>query len=155
MSRPLLAATLVLLLAACGGGGGDGPQSDPLVPEVSFGPPNPLVNQGTAQVELQVINKSSSNITNIRALITYPPGVAIEGGSVGSLCAEVTSGDATATGYEFTLSGLQAGAECGVFMDIYSTTGSGDMTFSVSPGGVTGDGVSPNKEAYSWVWDSP
>jgi hypothetical protein len=148
-----------IFLHGCGGGGGGGggnaSQSDPLEPTVEFSAPNPLVAQGTAQVRLLVTNKAQTHINNITANFTFPSGVAIEGGSVGSTCAAVSSGNSTSTGYRITFYSFGAGETCGVFMDIYSTTGSGSKVFTVGSGNVTGDAVPANAQTYSWTWNSP
>jgi hypothetical protein len=145
-----------LLLHGCGGGGnGNANQSDTLVPSAEFSAPNSLVSQGTAQVKLQITNKAQTYINNIAVDFTYPSGVAIEGGSVGSTCATVSSGNSTSSGYRITFFSLGAGETCGVFMDIYSTTGSGSKVFTVGPGNVTGDAVSANAQTYSWTWNAP
>lgn len=143
---------LPLSLAACGGGGG-GTAQDPLVPKLVFSSPEAgHSGAGTAEVKLEVVNNTTSNISNIQVEITFPANVAIEGGSVGGLCNQV-AGDSTPSGYKFTLVSLGAGQECGVFMDIYPTDGPGNKTFSAAVGSITGNSVPPNAQTYSWTWD--
>ena len=151
---PRLLLVLSLLLSGCGGGD-TVDREDPLEPSVVFSEPDPLLGGGTAKATLEVVNNSSKTITGIVAVFSFPADVQIEGGSVGGTCNLVSSGNTSSEGYQVTFYNLPAGQKCGVFMDILSTAGSGVKVFSVSPGDVTGDGVSPNEKLYSWEWTAP
>lgn len=151
---PWLLLVLSLLLAGCGGGD-TVDREDPLEPSVVFSEPDPLLGGGTAKATLEVVNNSSKTITGVVAVFSFPADVQIEGGSVGGTCGLVSSGNTSSEGYRVTFYNLPSGQKCGVFMDILSTAGSGVKVFSVSPGDITGDGVSPNEQLYSWEWTAP
>ena len=136
---------LSAFLSSCGGGGGDS-NANPLQPDITFDTNSTTVSGG-AGMKLIIRNKGSNNIDSVHVDYKFPPGVTIRGGTVGSLCIEVTAGNVTANGYFIDLGTLPPNKECGVKMDIdFSTTG--DKTFEVSKGGATGSGGIINKEPF-------
>lgn len=152
LRRPCLLLIAATLLTACGDEKLMLPADYvPLEPSMVFTAVTSPTGAGTTGAKLEVHNRTTAAVSNIVVDFTFPAGVTVEGGSAGANCG---FGDATSTGYRIRFDRLDANQQCGVFMDLESSS-SGTKTFSVQPGALTADGLPANEKRFTWTWTAP